>query len=113
MSLGTLIVNNTPTFTVEQWIVDPNPPIHTLCSNLKKVICYHTSDWTHAVSQPYSIDITCFYVLNTRENEVRAATAVLERLLGAWEYETDHVQTARAVSSYTPHPSTCYQEPWE
>ncbi|KAH9007702.1 hypothetical protein EDB83DRAFT_2532546 [Lactarius deliciosus] len=48
-----------------------------------------------------------------RENEVRAATAVLERLLGAWEYETDHVQTARAVSSYTPHPSTHYQEPWE
>ncbi|KAH8976447.1 hypothetical protein EDB83DRAFT_2538708 [Lactarius deliciosus] len=48
-----------------------------------------------------------------RENEVRAATAVLERLLGAWEYETDHVQTARAVSSYTPHPSTRYQEPWE
>ncbi|KAH9083601.1 hypothetical protein EDB83DRAFT_2511914 [Lactarius deliciosus] len=48
-----------------------------------------------------------------RENEVRAATAVLERLLGAWEYETDHVQTARAVSSYTPHPSMRYQEPWE
>ncbi|KAH9047032.1 hypothetical protein EDB83DRAFT_2523290 [Lactarius deliciosus] len=48
-----------------------------------------------------------------RENEVRAATAVLERLLGAWEYETDHVQTAHAVSSYTPHPSTRYQEPWE
>ncbi|KAH8989314.1 hypothetical protein EDB83DRAFT_2535275 [Lactarius deliciosus] len=48
-----------------------------------------------------------------RENEVRAAMAVLERLLGAWEYETDHVQTARAVSSYTPHPSTHYQEPWE
>ncbi|KAH8991832.1 hypothetical protein EDB83DRAFT_2534913 [Lactarius deliciosus] len=48
-----------------------------------------------------------------RENEVRAATAVLERLLGAWEYETDHVQMARAVSSYAPQPSTRYQEPWE
>ncbi|KAH9002337.1 hypothetical protein EDB86DRAFT_3074117 [Lactarius hatsudake] len=64
MSLGTPIVNNTPTFTVEQWIVDPNPPIRTLRSNLKKAICYHTSDWTHAVPEPYSIDITRFYVLN-------------------------------------------------
>ncbi|KAH9179473.1 hypothetical protein EDB89DRAFT_1900643 [Lactarius sanguifluus] len=64
MSLGTPIVNNTPTFTVKQWIVDPNPSIHTLHSNLKKAICYHTSDWTHAVPQPYSINITCFYVLN-------------------------------------------------
>ncbi|KAH9047037.1 hypothetical protein EDB83DRAFT_2523300 [Lactarius deliciosus] len=48
-----------------------------------------------------------------RKNEVHAAMAVLEHLLGAWEYETDHVQTARAVSSYTPHPSMHYQEPWE
>lgn len=64
MSLGTPIVNNTPTFTVEQWIVDPNSPIRTLRSNLKKAICYHTADWTHAVPQPYSIDITRFYVLN-------------------------------------------------
>jgi len=69
MSLGNPVVGHNPllpTFTVEQWVVDPTPPlqVHTLHSNCKRAICLHTSDWTYAVPQPYSIDITHFYVLN-------------------------------------------------
>ncbi|KAH9160350.1 hypothetical protein EDB89DRAFT_2081958 [Lactarius sanguifluus] len=51
------------------------------------------------------------------DQEVRGATAVLERLLESWEKAPraeDHVRVGRAVSTRDPYPpSRDYQEAWD